>query len=176
MSQGNTGMQQNRAEVLTVKSTNFTSFEKGAYATLFRDESLNRVRKVFRIRRDNAPIENIFAAEIAAFKIAIDQKELCELVPLFYGRCDGTMEILDSSGKEVTDQYRTDLSYEMEFVPGSFIKFGTVPDDKERCRIRNLFWKHGIMYLTDASVVLKERKITKVIDFAVQEHELWHKS
>ena len=67
--------------------------------------------------------------------------------------------------------FYSDLGYEAAFVPGQFVKIGTVTGN-EQDRIRALFRSEGIYHTIDASVVLEGGNITRIIDFAVREIEL----
>jgi hypothetical protein len=158
---------------LKIPGTAFEYLTEGAYGLVFVDRSARRIRKVYRTRelKDPQHLTNVFNSEVMAFKIAMKCSELTELVPEFYGICP-TKDVQDHSGNSIASELRGDLSFEMEFLPGSFVKIGTIPTS-ESDRIQTLFFQCGIRHMSDASVLLDEERITKVIDFAVQESESW---
>lgn len=63
--------------------------------------------------------------------------------------------------------------FELEFVDCHFQKAAEVATLEERDRIMRLFRKHGIKHVSDISVCIQNGRISKVIDFATREVELW---
>lgn len=152
---------------------NFRMFNEGAYAVLFRDDASGRARKVFRRRPGSEDhVRKVFEAEVDAYEIASGVDELRALVPRFYGRTPGLFEIINF-GSPISQELMDDCAYEIEFIDADFVKLGSAPQD-EKLRIIQLFRHFGISHVKDASVVIEEGRITKVIDFATNEFaEQW---
>lgn len=69
-------------------------------------------------------------------------------------------------------EFYPSLAFESEFVEGRFDKLN-LATELERERVNALFWKNKIFYTIDMSVCLTDGKITKAIDFAMKDIELW---
>jgi hypothetical protein len=162
------------ARGLKISGTNFRYLDKGAYATIFVDEGQNTVRKVYRAERgrDRDHCEQVFRSERDAYQIASEAEELRHLVPTYFGT--RTIErILDLRDTDVTGEFYSDLSIEIEYIASHFSKISTM-GEPERTRIIELFGRHGIRHMSDASVSTEGERVRKVIDFSVREVEYWH--
>jgi hypothetical protein len=163
----------NASRGLRIEGTNFAYLTEGAYGIVFADRTGGRIRKIYR-RKHEAPADHsaaTFETEVKAFEIASADEHLRRLIPEWYGRCSAQV-IFDGNGKDVSDEFFCDLAFEAEFVPGNFLKFGVIPL-REQERVTELFIKHGITYLKDMSVILRDDRVFKAIDFATKEIELW---
>ena len=162
----------NASRGLRIKDTDFEYFTEGAYGVVFVDRKTGRLRKVYR-RKPDAPADHsqeTFEAETRAFEIASTSDELKALIPEWYGRLP-TQLIVDAQGNDVSGEFLCDLAFEIEFIDGDFQKFGLInPEEFER--VRGLFARNGIRYLIDMSVVFRENRVYKAIDFATHEVEL----
>jgi hypothetical protein len=168
-------MFQNATRGLRLEGTDFTYLTEGAYGIVFHDRNRGRIRKVYRTRWD-ADVDHcreVFEAETAAYQIASTTSELKDIVPAYFGIRAG-LTVVGADGKDVTNEFYRDLAFEAEFVNCSFEKISASSPDEHR-RVVALFRKHGIKHVIDASVCLEDGHISKVIDFATKEVELWHK-
>ncbi|WP_171946487.1 hypothetical protein [Hyphomicrobium sp. CS1GBMeth3] len=145
---------------------------EGAYGLIFLDRKLGRIRKVYRRRQDadQAHCSAVFESERQAFELAARVPEISALVPLYFGQSEAG-RIIDRDGKDVTGEVYPCLSFEAEYLPGTFEKIGTI-DASERQRVMSLFFSADIKHMTDASVRIANGVVDKVIDFAVREIEL----
>jgi predicted Ser/Thr protein kinase len=151
------------------------SFDEGAYGTVFFFPEHNKAIKVYLKHRDADADHSrkTFASETTALKIANASEELRGLVPKYCGLVE-VEKILDENGTDITEKYLTDLSFGMEFIEGHFQKLGGARGD-EYNRIVDLFAKEKIYYVKDACAIFEGEKVTKIIDFGMEEIELWHK-
>lgn len=150
----------------------FQYLDAGAYGVVFVDTSAMRIRKVA-YRKSGVSdhhSRNVFLSELEALKIAERSEVLHLLIAAPVTELKGA-RVLGREGEDITSMFYSDLGYEAAFVPGQFVKIGTVKGD-EQDRVRDLFKAEGINHTIDASVVLEGDTITKVIDFAVREFEL----
>ncbi len=115
----------------------------------------------------------VFEAETEAYAIASKVCELKDLIPAYFGKVSD-QKIVDTSGSDVTHEFHPSFAFEAEFVECSFQKLAAATE-RERKRVANLFHMHGIHHITDVSVCIENDRITKVIDFATREVELWSK-
>jgi len=162
----------NASRGLRIPGTDFEYMTEGAYGLIFLDRKFRRIRKVYkrRLDTDEAHCLAVFESEREAFELAARAPKVCTLIPEYFGESRaGT--IIGSGGNDVTDEVYPLLSFEAEFLDGSFDKIGTVIAE-ERNRIVSLFHAVGIRHMTDASVRVTNQAIDKVIDFAVREIEL----
>jgi hypothetical protein len=150
-------------------------FDEGAYGTVFFLLDQKKAIKVYKKHRDadTDHSRQTFKSETDALRIANGSEHLRDLVPRYCGVID-VEAILDESGADITERYLTDLSFEMEFIEGRFQKLGVVSGEEYE-RIADLFAKEKIHYVKDACAILEDGKATKVIDFGMEEIELWHK-
>ena len=156
---------------LRISGTDFVYLGEGAYAIIFADRERGRIRKIYQAGHKLDHCRGVFTAEIGAYEIASRIPEIQSLVPSYYGHCPGCV-IIDAAGTDVTKEFYPDLAFEAELVECPFQKIGTAPST-EQAIIATLFRRHGIHHIKDASVCLWDGKITKVIDFATREVELW---
>ena len=163
----------NETRKLRIKDTEFVWLDEGAYGVAFVDRARKRVRKIYRAR-GGAPLAHcieVFEAETQAYAIASGSDDLKEITPAYYGRCEA-LTIIDGAGNDVTDEFHPGLAFEMELVEGKFVKSSAM-SEIERERVTGLFWKNKIFHTIDMSVCLTDGKVTKAIDFAMKEIELW---
>ncbi|MDF0515753.1 hypothetical protein P0R31_00665 [Bradyrhizobium yuanmingense] len=163
----------NAARKLRIKGTEFIWFDEGAYGVVFVDKARKRVRKIYKAI-DGKPLAHcleVFEAETQAYDIASRSDDLKAIVPVYYGKCE-ELVIMDGTGNDVTGELHPHLAFESEFIEGRFVK-SSFASEAERDRINELFWKSKILHTIDTSVCLTDGKITKVIDFAMKEIELW---
>ncbi|EPP2133006.1 hypothetical protein ACUNB3_000922 [Vibrio alginolyticus] len=146
--------------------------DSGAYGLVVFNKLDNKAIKIFRKNHTREQAENVFNSECRAYEKAKNNLDVQKLVPKFYGTLS-ISKIIDRSGKDITQDYFTDLAYEMSFESGSFHKLNTI-SRSEISRITTLFNIAGISYVEDASVTLDgNSNVVKVIDFAEQEFEFW---
>ncbi|PDT79783.1 hypothetical protein CO676_31335 [Sinorhizobium sp. BJ1] len=115
----------------------------------------------------------VFKAEADAYIRAASAPALLCLIPAQFQLCT-LQQVIDRDGNDVSAEFSADLAFETEFVNATFHKIGNIGGDEARC-IHRLFLAAGIKHTTDMSVSLTaDGRIYKVIDFAVEEHEIWH--
>jgi hypothetical protein len=158
---------------LHIEGTDYTYLTEGAYGIVFVDRKTGRIRKVYRAhqsaKKDHS--QNVFRAETEAYATASRIPGLRDLIPMYYGVSAG-QKVIDKEGKDVTTEFHPDLAFEAEFIDCSFQKLPAASQE-EQTRVMGLFRKYGIQHFTDVSVCMKDGSIIKVIDFAMQEIELW---
>lgn len=154
---------------MTKLEKNVGAFAEGAYGVVFFDTEGNAI-KVFKNRGgvSREHVEAVFLSELRTFEIATSNELLKSYIPEFFGiiKCNC---VLDATGRDISDAFHLDLSYKMKRVNGSFEKTGLNDND-----LRSKFHAAGIRHTKDASVLYEENKVKCLIDFAVEEHELWH--
>jgi hypothetical protein len=159
-----------RSVPLSRKWGNTRSHQPG-FASHLEDAGLDpkqkRIRKVYRRAHKPEHARSVFNAEVDALRKAGQADELRKLVPGFFGLCP-EMKIIDRDGNDVTGEVYPDLAFEAEFLDGNFQK-NIIAEEGERERVFALFQKHGINHVIDTNVTVQGDKISKVIDFAVQE-------
>lgn len=164
----------NERRGLHIPGTNFRYHSEGAYGLIFVDAGAGgRARKVYRAKAgtDRAHSEAVFAAEAAAYALAMDSEPARALVPAYFGPCV-VPKLLDGDGTDVTSEIYGDLAFEMEFIPGKFLKiveFGHV----EQERVTSILVSAGILYVMDSSATAIDGLIHKVVDFSTREIEVW---
>jgi hypothetical protein len=159
---------------LRIADSHFNYYTEGAYGIIFRDRDAGRICKVYRARPDLNKVhcQEVFEAEVKAYEIASEDRELRELVPAYYGTRSG-LTIVDGTGTNVTQEFYSDLAFEAEFIDCDFQKLGVASRD-EQARVMRLLGGKGIRHVIDTSVCLDENgQIRKIIDFALREIELW---
>jgi hypothetical protein len=161
-------MFRNQARGLAIRGTDFRYLTEGAYSVVFSNGE--RVIKLFKSDKPKDHCTVVFGLEIAACAIAMGNRALRELVPQFYG-IRGGLAVDDRDRKDVTSEFYNDLAYELEFVPGNFVKIVAAPKSEQE-RVVKLFQQNKINHMTDPSIILRDGRIVKVIDFAVAEVEL----
>jgi hypothetical protein len=151
------------------------AFGEGAYGTVFFFPEKKRAIKVYLKHRDADADHShrTFESETKALIIANASEHLRQLVPEYFGVVE-IEAILNENGNDITQRYLADLNFEMEFIEGHFQKLGAVSGE-EYNRVSNLFANEKIFYVKDACAILKDGKVTKIIDFGIEEIELWHK-
>lgn len=147
----------------------YRKFDEGAYSVVFFDEHGYAI-KVFRKRKDatREHVQNVFESEVEAYQIATTNNELKAFVPEFFGivSYDG---VLDEIGDNISDEFYLDLSYKMGKVEGLFEKTGLRDNNLQKA-----FHDAGIHHTKDASVLYQGGEVKCILDFAVQEFELYH--
>ena len=155
---------------LHIKKGDYHYLDEGAYGVILKSNDCGKVIKLLHTNNSKDQCCKVFEAEVEAYEIAAASNELKDLVPIFYGQ-KKIEEILDSEGTNIINEFYGSLAFEVEFISGNFIKIGKIQPDEKR-RISKLFSKEGIMHTNDASVLLKDNKVIKVIDFSKEEHQL----
>jgi len=146
----------------------YPSFSEGAYACVFFSDGF--AIKVFKNRTD-APrehVDQVFSSEVRAYEVATSDELLKTYVPQFFGKtCCGSIQ--DASGLDISNEFHLDLSYTMKFVDGVFEKIGlNDPQLVQQFRLA------GIRHTKDCSVVKENGAVKCIVDFAMEEYELWH--
>lgn len=152
-------------------NTKFVYLAEGAYGAVFVDRERNRVRKIAYRKQnfDEVHCREIFKAELDALRIAESREELVSLIAAPVDQLEGVV-ILGSDARDISMKFYTDLVFEAEFIEGIFVKIGaTFASNREL--IKRKFRAAGIKHLADASVVVDQGKIQKVIDIATHEIE-----
>lgn len=163
----------NEARRLRLADMDFSYFSEGAYAVIFADRCAGRIRKLFRSRPEEDHVRQVFEAEAGAYEMARKVPELAVLIPGGFKRCH-PQRVVDQAGTDVSQEFFTDLAFEADFVDATFQKAGAVAGDDVR-RVRGLLRTAGINHTSDMSVAVgPDGRIFKIIDFAIEEHELWH--
>lgn len=145
--------------------------DSGAYGLVVFIENKTKAVKIFKRSHSVDQADNVFKSEVEAYEKATLNNDASKIVPTFFGNVAiGT--IIDRNGKDVTDQYYTDLAYLMSYEEGPFHKFSTIPES-ERQRIKETLQPVGVHYLIDCSVSLtNEKEVKCVIDFATEEFQI----
>lgn len=146
-------------------------FKEGAYAVVFFNPE-GRATKIFR-RRHDVPCEHvkkIFNSEVRAYQIAQCNPKLRSLTPAFFGPVQ-VQHVVDANGNDISADFYLDLAYQMEKIAGDFVKIGSLSSENS-IAIKQAFLSAGIEYTCDASVVIQDGNIVKVVDFAIGEYEL----
>ncbi|WP_097523947.1 hypothetical protein [Sinorhizobium sp. BJ1] len=163
----------NATRGLALAGTDFVYLDEGAYGVVFVNRDAGRIRKVYRRQQDEAHVRAVFKAEADAYIRAASAPALLCLIPAQFQLCT-LQQVIDRDGNDVSAEFSADLAFETEFVNATFHKIGNIGGDEARC-IHRLFLAAGIKHTTDMSVSLTaDGRIYKVIDFAVEEHEIWH--
>jgi len=149
-------------------------FNQGVYGRVFykKDNSQKRAVKVFFKSTDksNEHINNTFKSEVDAYNIICKNQELQNYIPKFYGQIS-IDKIIDKNGIEISDKYYLEYAYEMEFIEGTFRKYG---NNYTTCNILKAFIEEGVANMKDCSAIIKDGKPIKIIDFSTEEFELSH--
>ena len=155
-----------------LEDPSYTYLSEGAYGVVFVNKTAGRIRKVAYRKQgaDDAHCREVFDAEIKALKTAENSEILRTFVAAPIHAISG-VSVVDRTGRNISDQFYEDLAFEAAFIPGQFVKIGTI-GEPERSRVINLFNSAGIAHVCDASVIF-EGQIKKVIDFALKEIELF---
>lgn len=150
----------------------FVYLAEGAYGAVFVDRGRNRIRKVLyrKLGTDEAHCREVFKAELDALQIAKDRKELASLIAAPVTEIAG-VRVLAADANDISSDFYTDLAFEAEFIDGAFVKIGAALASNDEF-VRNQFRAAGIMHLMDASVIVHQGKIQKIIDIATYEVEL----
>lgn len=145
----------------------------GAYGRIFINESKTKVIKVFykknndlSINRENHVIKT-FNSELQAYELASNDIELENYIPRFFGKIK-IDKIIDDDGNNVIDNYYIDCAFEIEYIDGYFKKIGFV-NCINKDNIISLFNQLNIRNLIDASVLVENNKILKIIDFSMED-------
>ena len=143
-------------------------YKEGHYGVVFfelQDFAIKVFKKNSGTTREH--VEAVFKSEVDAYLLATANEKLKHYIPEFFGvfLCN---KVLNSSGHDISESYHLDLSYKMKRIDGNFVK-----GFDDTC-IDGLFSTVGISYTNDASVLYEDGRVKCVIDFAVEEHELFH--
>ena len=155
-----------------ILNANSYPFQEGAYSIVELNCDTGRATKLFKNSHDISHTNDVFNSEVAAYKTASENPELAELIPKFFGVVS-VSNVLTKNSKFDINNFHPELAYQMSLEKGSFMKIGSLHNGEGE-RIKKLFRASGINHMNDASVLVDENiKILKVIDFAMQEYELW---
>lgn len=163
----------NAARGLRLADTNFVYLSEGAYGVIFADRGAGRIRKIYRRRPEESHTRAVFESEAGAYERASAITALSLLVPGGFQRCP-PQRVIDGAGDDISQEFFSDLAFEADFIDAPFVKGGSlVSDDLQR--VRELFRAAGINHTSDISVALTcNGRVSKVIDFAIEEYELSH--
>jgi len=160
----------NRERGLTIANTNFKFLDEGAYGIVFVDRDDCRIIKVLaRKAGPEAHCAAVYESEAIAYSIAMKSDELRSLIPEYFGARKG-LKIEDATGNDVTSEFYSEFNFELEFVLGTFVKMGQI-SGAVRDPVVLAFQREGIAHMIDASASLEGGRITKVIDFGMQDLE-----
>lgn len=149
-----------------------TSYDKGAYGLVIFIENKSKAIKIFNRSHQIEQAMNVFNSECEAYEKASSDPNASSLTPQYFGKIT-IDEVIDQSGKDITNMYYTKLAYVMSYEEGPFFKFNTIPEP-ERRRIKEIMEPIGVNYLVDCSVSLSEKgQVNCIIDFATEEFEVW---
>lgn len=148
-------------------------FNCGAYGLIVFIENQTKAVKIFKKSHDYDHTLNVFNSETKAYVLAQTNQQVKSLVPDYFGKIK-IDKILDKNRQDISDQFYLNMAYKMSYEEGPFLKLGTV-SKSEYSYIEELFVALGINYIKDSSVTVDcSGSINKVIDFAIQEFEVWH--
>lgn len=163
----------NKDRGITIPGTGYDYLDEGAYGVIFVEMATSKIIKVYKRRANEEHVRSAFNAEVDAYNLAASSKEISNLVPGNF-QLIPPIQVIDSDGMDISDEFFPELAFETDFVKGSFCKIGGVIT-AQALRVHRLFAEAGIHHTTDMSVTIgEEGNILKVIDFATVEHELWY--
>ena len=150
------------------------SHTEGCYATMFFVS--DRAIKVFK-QQVNAPqdhVRDVFCSKVKAYQHSASKRQICKYTQHFIGKKE-VCRIEDyTTGRDISSEYHPEFAYEMMRLDGEPIKIGEL-ELQHAQYIKNLFWNAGVRHMSDCSVFRNQNgEIINVIDFAMQEYELWH--
>lgn len=147
--------------------------DKGAYGLVVfvGDKAI----KIFNANHTREHATKVHNDEVKAYSITQETLSLIELTPSFYGSV-AIKKIINQHGYDITNEFYIDLTYSMSHEIGPFMKTSSpILPSSEVSRVFELFKSAGIMHIKDCSVAVDDNgMIRKVIDFAIEEHELCH--
>lgn len=164
----------NESRGLHIPGSDFKYYSEGAYAVVFVSRSGRpTARKIFRLKAESGRghSSRTFAAEVAAFELAMASDHVRAIVPEFFGQ-QPALRVSDRNGTDVSAEFYPDLAFDMEFIEQPFRKL-VYFSAFERIRVSNILNRAGIFYTIDASACGTDDCISKVIDFSTHEVELW---
>jgi hypothetical protein len=107
---------------LRIANTEFVYLSEGAYAVVFVDRALKRIRRAD-LTEDHC--REVFHSEVSAYEIASKDRDLASLVPKYYGTLiDQT--IIDVNGAKLTNEFIQDMAFEAEYIDGQFQKISQI--------------------------------------------------
>jgi hypothetical protein len=153
-----------------------TTSDNGAYGLVCFSPD-GKATKIFYKRTEACEqhVKDVFKSEVCAYTKISKIEDLKNLVPYFYGPVI-VDEIVDTLGVDISHQFHLDYAYQMNQIPGQFVKIGTLTDSTIRQNIIDRFKSFGINHVCDASVIVTNGMVTCVIDFALKEFVLEHPS
>lgn len=141
--------------------------KRGCYGQLFLRPCGKKVVKVFFNRESEGKtrdeIESTFNSEVSAYGKVSHHEELLQLTPKFYGKVDVSQEL------GISDDYYTDLAYEMEFISGRFDPINSYfiqPYSSKH--VIKLFESIGVDAIDSAATYNEIGIIQKVVDFGIK--------
>lgn len=150
----------------------YTYFNCGVYGDIFVNSSRTRCWKLFKQRSDKAARDS-FNSEIKAYELSKLHPDVENMVPNIYRKGELCIEVKDTNGNDVSTDYCSGLNYEMEFLDLRFKKIGCFLNESTE-KIQQLFEDVGIYYTVDASLAYDSEGRPKLIDFGVDDIEIWH--
>lgn len=164
----------NERRGLHIPGSDFQYYSEGAYAVVFASRSGRpTARKLFRVKAESGREHSArtFAAEVAAFELAMASDHVRTIVPEFFGQ-QPAERVSDRDGTDVSAEFYPDLAFDMEFIEQPFRKL-VYFSAFERKRVSSILNRAGIFYTIDASACGTDDCISKVIDFSTHEIEPW---
>jgi len=162
-----------RDRVLTLEFEEYLFHDEGAYADIFVNETRTRCWKVFKIKEPISASVESFQSELIAYERSIGHAVVAKMVPKLFRSRYSNLQVQDKHGKDVSFEYISGLNYEMEFLDLKFFKIGLLVSEGTQ-NIRNSFKEAGIFNVSDASIAFDMHGNPKLIDFSIQEIEVWH--
>ncbi len=146
--------------------------DEGAFGAIFKNDQRSTVIKLFQAMTERHIAEMTFQAEVEAYELLF-KNNMSDLAPRFFGPIEPPVSV---QGLPSNHQgFHTDLGFEMEYLSGDFVKAGTTSKFSNLAEIRSKLADIGIRHTSDISVLEVDGVITKIIDFAAREIEIWHK-
>jgi hypothetical protein len=146
--------------------------DEGAFGAIFKNNAKNTVIKLFQAMTERRNAELTYQAEVEAY-VLLSSSAMSDLAPRFIGRLDQPVMVQDLPTNH--QGFHNDLGYEMEFLSGRFVKVGAGSEFSNLAVIRMDLRQIGIAHTSDISVLESDGAVTKIIDFATHEIQIWHK-
>ena len=164
-------MKQNR--VLVLGSEEYFYYDEGVYGDIFVNGSRTRCWKLFKIKEPKNTSHESFMSQLKAYQLSVGHEAVTSMVPKLFRSGCSNFQVRDEHGKNVTSEYFPKLNYEMDFFDLTFCKIGSLPRE-ETAGIFKSFKEAGIHNLSDASIAYDLHRNPILIDFGIQEIEVWH--
>jgi hypothetical protein len=145
---------------------------EGSFGAIFKNPEKGTVIKLFQAMTERHDAEMTFQAEVEAYTL-LSKSNLSHLAPRFFGTIVSPVTVQDLRPNH--QGFYGDLGYEMEYLSGTFVKADMTNRFNNLEEIRSKLAQIGINHTRDISVLETDGTITKVVDFATHEIEIWHK-